>query len=52
MDDMEQCKVVTEFGLVVYRGPRGLCYDYVVQAMAKGSEPGFLRIIKDEEGDA
>lgn len=51
MDTLTRCRVVTRDGLTVYEGERGLCYDYVMQAMAKGSEPGFLRIeeVKEEE---
>ena len=48
MED-KKCRVVTREGLTVYEGSRDMCYGYVMQALAKGSEPGFLRIIENKE---
>lgn len=48
MED-KKCRVVTRNGLTVYEGSRDMCYDYVMQALGKGSEPGFLRIEEMKE---
>ena len=45
----KECRVVTRDGLTVYEGSRYMCYAYVMQELAKGSEPGFLRIIEEKE---
>lgn len=39
--------VVTESGLLVYTGTERQCKVYLQQALDKGSEPGFLRIVSD-----
>lgn len=49
MDALKKCRVVTPYGLPVYEGSRDMCYAYVMQALAKGSEPGFLRIEEMKE---
>ena len=38
--------VVTERGLDVFSGSKPQCKAYIRQALKKGSEPGFLRIVK------
>lgn len=45
---MSKCKVITKTGLQVYAGRRDMCYVYVMQALGKGSKPGFLRIVEEE----
>lgn len=37
--------VVTPTGMVVYEGDKRSCKAYIKQALAKGSEADFLRII-------
>lgn len=39
-------QVVTESGLDVFSGSKPQCKTYIRQALKKGSEPGFLRIVK------
>lgn len=39
-------QVVTESGLDVFSGNKPQCKAYIRQALKKGSEPGFLRIVK------
>lgn len=39
-------QVVTESGLDVFSGSKPQCKAYIRQALKKGSEPGFLRIVK------
>lgn len=39
--------VVTSSGLPVFEGSRGRCYDYVVQALRKGSPSGFLSVVRE-----
>lgn len=48
---MSRCTVVTSSGMQVYAGRWTDCYLYIMQALAKGSEPGFLRIIGKEDED-
>ena len=38
-------QVVTESGLDVFSGSKPQCKAYIRQALKKGSEPGFLRIV-------
>ena len=47
---MSNCKhwfVVTPSGLAVFEGSRERCRSYIVQALRKGSCPGFLRIVSE-----
>ncbi len=39
-------QVVTDIGLQVFAGTKPQCKAYLRQALAKGSPPGFLRIVK------
>ena len=48
---MSRCSVVTSSGLRVYAGSWSDCYLYIMQALAKGSRPGELKIIGKEDED-
>ncbi len=37
--------VVTEAGMPVYEGSKTKCKEYIKQAIQKGSNPGFLKIV-------
>lgn len=45
---MSKCKVITKTGLQVYEGSRDMCYVYLMQALGKGSKPGYLKIVEKE----
>ena len=45
---MSRCSVVTSSGLRVYAGSWSDCYLYIMQALAKGSKQGYLKIVEEE----
>lgn len=49
---MSKFRVITSSGLQVFAGNWSECYAYIMQALAKGSKPGYLKIVeKEEEND-
>lgn len=47
--EMHKWAVVTTSGLPVYEGSHAQCESYIDQAIRKGSEPGYLTILKLED---
>lgn len=47
---MKKWEVVTASGMSVFEGNKRECNAYLKQALKKGSEPGFLRIVENTKG--